>query len=792
MYARLWMRRCRKAVALLVLVLALTTLFTAPLLAQAAPATSAELAPAQAAGALSSAAAGQSLPTIWYLFAAALAMLVPAGFVLLASAGLEQNHAWNAALGGLAAAGLAAVAYWAIGFTLHFGGVGLVYPDPALSGLVLEWSPLSSEWGIGWGMAGLSGWFLSGNLTALAYSLFLANLPWVMLAALLPVMALRGRAPSTVTLLLAVLLGGVVFPLAGNWVQGGGWLNALGRNLGLGHGFVDAGGAGSVHLVAAGFALAALTVWSTRRNRQGEAVLPPAHQPLLAVVGALMLLAGAIGWLYANPLQTEAMGQLGMMRGAVALMLSAAGGLVVPLLYTWFVTGSSDPTMTARGFAAGLVAGLATTPFVQPGVALVIGLVAGATVPFVAYLLDGRLRVQDRTGVVVSSGVPAVVGLLLVGIFADGRVGAGWQQTGVGSFLGVPGQGVSGLTVAAGLQPDFPGQLQAQVIGAAALGLWGFLAGLLICVPLGLIYHSLLQRDGAPAPSPAPVPAGPAWNTAPALGIGREGAALPSAALSDTRGAAPDPGLYTVAQAGDPFAAAPYAYDRAAEQSDPPPQERYSDSGAPGEAAGASPAVAPSAWPPQSDSYRAAEAEPAPEAPPYSSAQYAGDQYTSEQYSTEQYSSGQYGSGQYGSEQYSAAPYEGGAAPRNAYDTGPYEPGPYDSSAQSPYSSTPYSDPYGDSNSDPYGDQAAPDGQPAPLDESSASPVPSADGADEQDPATADTSATGEAYTTSGANGSTNGSRSADSAPSDAPAPRPLPFNRRRRDAPPPPEGSGS
>ena len=58
-------------------------------------------------------------------------------------------------------------------------------------------------------------------------------------------MALRGRAPATVTLILALVLGGIVYPLAGNWVQGGGWLNALGRNLELGHGFVDFGGAGT-------------------------------------------------------------------------------------------------------------------------------------------------------------------------------------------------------------------------------------------------------------------------------------------------------------------------------------------------------------------------------------------------------------------------------------------------------------------------------------------------------------------------------------------------------------------
>jgi len=118
-------------------------------------------------------------------------------------------------------------------------------PHPELRNLVWEWSPLPTDWGIGWGAAGLSGWFLSGEVTALNYALFLSHLPWVFTVALIPALALRGRAPALVGLLVGLVLGGLVYPLAGNWAQGGGWLSALGRNLQLGHGFVDVGGAGT-------------------------------------------------------------------------------------------------------------------------------------------------------------------------------------------------------------------------------------------------------------------------------------------------------------------------------------------------------------------------------------------------------------------------------------------------------------------------------------------------------------------------------------------------------------------
>ena len=93
----------------------------------------------------------------------------------------------------------------------------------------------------------------------------------------------------------------------------------------------------------------------------------------------------------------------------------------------------------------------------QPGIAFVTGLIAGATVPFVTYILDGRLRLQDRTGLIISSGVPALVGLLFAGIFADGVAGSGWQMTGTGSYLGVTGQGVSGLMVESGYRGRLSG-----------------------------------------------------------------------------------------------------------------------------------------------------------------------------------------------------------------------------------------------------------------------------------------------------------------------------------------------
>jgi len=184
-----------------------------------------------------------------------LVFLVPLGFALIAASSLPAERSRRAAVAFFAAMGLAVAGYIATGFALQFGGVGLTHDLPGFEGLIWEWSALGPTWGPGWGMAGLVGWGLAGPAaTPAAYALALANLPWVITAALIPLIGLRGRIPAWASVLLGLLIGALIYPLAGNWIWGGGWLANLGANLGLGHGYVDVAGAGLVHLLGAAVA----------------------------------------------------------------------------------------------------------------------------------------------------------------------------------------------------------------------------------------------------------------------------------------------------------------------------------------------------------------------------------------------------------------------------------------------------------------------------------------------------------------------------------------------------------
>jgi Amt family ammonium transporter len=401
---------------------------------------------------------------------AILALLVPAGWMLAASAGLAGRRPARSAVAGLGGLALAAICYWATGFAFHMGGVGLVHDLPGLEGLVWEWaSPLNLDWGA----LGLRGFLmLDAAATATALVLYLAYLPAVVVAAIIPLMALRGRAPGWMAALGALLVATLVYPMAANWFSGGGWLMHAGQTLALGHGYVDLTGISTAALVGGLAALLGIIVFGRRLPPlpEGELpTLPQVHLPVLAILGAMLTLVGTMALNGANPIHIEA----GVItpRVAINLVLAAAGGALAPCLYTWFTTGAADSLMAARGAVAGVLGVAAAMAFVPPWAALSIGVVAGLFVPLVTFVVTHVLRIDDPTAAIPVALLGGLLGILAVGFFGDGLLGQAWNGTGIDSYLGVAGQGVTGFFPAPGLAPDWPGQINAQLVGLAAIAL---------------------------------------------------------------------------------------------------------------------------------------------------------------------------------------------------------------------------------------------------------------------------------------------------------------------------------
>ena len=398
------------------------------------------------------------------------ALLLPAGLILLAGGGLAGRRPAKSAVTGLGALALAAISFWACGFAFQLGGVGLVSDLAGLEGLVWEWaSPLNLEWGV----MGLRGFLLLEEAaTPTAHLLYLAYLPAVAVATLLPLLALRERLPGWMAALAGLLIAALVYPVAANWFTGGGWLMHTGRTLGAGHGYVDLTGLSTAALIGGLAALLGIAFFGRRLPPLPDdelPVLPPVHLPVLAVLGAFLVVAGGMALSTANPIHAQS-GVISP-RVAVNLALAAAGGALLPCLYTWFTTGAADSLMAARGAAAGVLGVAAAMAFIPPWAALALGAAAGLLVPLVTFLVRYVLRIEDPTGAAPVGLLGGALGILAVGLFGDGRYGQGWNGIGAETYLGVSGQGVTGLLAAPGFAPNWPGQMNAQLVGMAAIAL---------------------------------------------------------------------------------------------------------------------------------------------------------------------------------------------------------------------------------------------------------------------------------------------------------------------------------
>ena len=136
------------------------------------------------------------------------------------------------------------------------------------------------------------------------------------------------------------------------------------------------------------------------------------------------------------------------------------------------------------------------------------------------------------TAALTVHGLAGALGLVAVGIFADGRAGQGWNGIGADSYLGMARQGVTGALVSGILKPDWPTQMQAQLVGIAALALLGFFAAWLATAPLAVVFR-LLGRMIHPTPLASAI-ADPTTALAPVIAAAPASAVVePAATVAD-------------------------------------------------------------------------------------------------------------------------------------------------------------------------------------------------------------------------------------------------------------------
>jgi Amt family ammonium transporter len=384
---------------------------------------------------------------VWVFLGGILVFFMQAGFALLETGFCQKKNALHVMMTNFMIFGIAVLAFYFIGFGVMFGGIG---PLKMFGGTAI----LSRELSIGgWGLLGGKGFALGGPAYDTGIFLFfLFEVVFMDTAATIPTGAMAERWKFSAFCVYGVFMGAILYPIFGNWVWGGGWLAQLGVHAHLGHGFVDFAGSSVVHAVGGLTGLMGILVLGPRIGKFKKDGTPraiPGHNIPIAIVGTIILV---FGWFGFNAGSTLNGGDLRLAVVATNTLLASCFGAVTAMCYMWKKTGFPDPSMSANGCLAGLVAITAPCAFVSGWEAAIIGATAGVLVCIAVFTLERRFKIDDPVGAVAVHGVNGLWGVIALGIFADGTYGAGWN-------------GVSGTV--RGLLYGGWGQFLAQLIGVA-------------------------------------------------------------------------------------------------------------------------------------------------------------------------------------------------------------------------------------------------------------------------------------------------------------------------------------
>ena len=212
-------------------------------------------------------------------------------------------------------------------------------------------------------------------------------------------------------MIFTILYVGFVYPIAGSWKWGGGFLDQLDTP------FYDFAGSTLVHSVGGWAALVAVCLLGSRigKFKNGKIQAIPGHNIPLATAGVLILWLGWFGFNGGSVLSADP--------GATSLTLvttclaAAAGGVIASLVST-IMYKNLDLTMFLNGILGGLVGITAGADQMSPTDAILIGGIAGAFIVFAVSLID-KLKLDDPVGAIAVHLVCGIWGTLAVGIFGN-------------------------------------------------------------------------------------------------------------------------------------------------------------------------------------------------------------------------------------------------------------------------------------------------------------------------------------------------------------------------------------
>jgi Amt family ammonium transporter len=343
---------------------------------------------------------------IWMMLATALVFIMHLGFASVEAGFTQTKNTVNILYKNTLTLAIGLVSYTIIGFSL-------MYPGEFSLGSWLGWS----GFGLSLPENGLTPDYADAGYTY--WTDFLFQGMFAATAATIVSGAVAERIKISGYLLFTLFYVGLVYPIAGSWKWGGGFLEEMG--------FYDFAGSSLVHSVGGWAALVGIWILGPRLGKYGNGKVNdfPGSSVPLATIGVFLLWLGWFGFNGGSVLSAEP--------GATSLVivttsLAAAAGAIGGTIGGYIMFKRLDFGMVLNGILAGLVGITAGADQMGPGAALLIGLIAGIIVVFSAVILD-KFKLDDCVGAVSVHLVCGIFGTLAVGIFGEmAGLGQFWIQ----------------------------------------------------------------------------------------------------------------------------------------------------------------------------------------------------------------------------------------------------------------------------------------------------------------------------------------------------------------------------
>jgi len=385
-----------------------------------------------------------AMDTVWVLVTAFLVFFMNLGFAMVESGLCQAKNAVNILSKNFIVFAVSSLAFLILGWGLMFGDGNTLFGTQGLFFLTgADNSPAVGD--------AYKGVYSAINWTGVPlWAKFFFQLVFAGTAATIVSGAVAERIHFRAFILFSFLMVGVIYPIVGHWIWGGGWLAKLG--------VFDFAGSTVVHSVGGWAALAGAVILGPRLGKYGKdgRVNPiPGHNMTAATIGTFVLW---FGWFGFNPGSTMAADWSAIARIATTTNTAAAAAAFSATLAAWWLLGKPDLSMTLNGCLAGLVAITAPCAFVSVPSSLIIGLIAGVLVVGAVLFFD-KIKVDDPVGAISVHLVCGVFGTLAVGLFAQDLIP---NTTGNGLFFG-----------------GGPKLLLAQLTGVIAAGVFTFAISLI-------------------------------------------------------------------------------------------------------------------------------------------------------------------------------------------------------------------------------------------------------------------------------------------------------------------------